>query len=296
MKDRTYTIQEVEERTQVPAATLRQWERRYGFPQPERSDNGYRTYSSLDVKQIMSMRDYIDDGMPSSKAAELVQHLVQGPTSVSSASLEQFAEALTSAFVSLNETKANQILSEAYALHRGADVFIHVIQQAMFRLGERWHAGELDIATEHFASNYVQARLRSLLNSQPEHANSKTVVVGCGPLEQHELGALMVAVLLRQAGYHLVYLGANNPIKDVWVMAERLKPTAVLLSVTTEAALRALLMDSGVLKKLAPVVAIGGSAVSEHEFKVSNGVTVLPGDVEQAVEQIGRLLQSVSKG
>ena len=31
-----YTIAEVEERTGVASATLRQWERRYGFPKPQR--------------------------------------------------------------------------------------------------------------------------------------------------------------------------------------------------------------------------------------------------------------------
>ena len=47
-----YTVKEVEERTGVPASSLRQWERRYGFPQPQRSESGYRYYSEADVAAI----------------------------------------------------------------------------------------------------------------------------------------------------------------------------------------------------------------------------------------------------
>lgn len=292
MNDRTFTIQEVEVKTQVPSATLRQWERRYGFPEPRRSENGYRIYSHSDIQQIIVMRDYIDNGMPSSKAAELVQNQIQKTISSEPGSLNWFAEALTHAFLNLDETRANKVLSEAHALHRSADVFLHVMQQSIVELGERWHAGQLDISTEHFASNYVQARLRSLLSSQPEHANNKTILVACAPLEQHELGALMLSVMLRQAGYHVVYLGANNPIKDLWMLSERCKPTAVLISVTTEPALKALLKDSSILSKLAPLVALGGSAISTS-FSAPEGTVLLTGNVEQAVQQVDKLVKKV---
>ena len=68
-----YTVNEVEERTRVPAATLRQWERRYGFPRPERSGSGYRLYGDDDLRHILAMKRHIDDGVPASRAAEMVR-------------------------------------------------------------------------------------------------------------------------------------------------------------------------------------------------------------------------------
>jgi hypothetical protein len=38
------TLKAVSRRTGIPAATLRTWERRYGFLRPVRSANGYRLY------------------------------------------------------------------------------------------------------------------------------------------------------------------------------------------------------------------------------------------------------------
>jgi DNA-binding transcriptional MerR regulator len=45
-------IGELAERTAVPAATLRSWETRYGFPRPRRLDGGHRRYDPADVALI----------------------------------------------------------------------------------------------------------------------------------------------------------------------------------------------------------------------------------------------------
>jgi MerR family transcriptional regulator, light-induced transcriptional regulator len=46
------TIREVAARTGVNAATLRMWEQRYGFPEPERLDSGHRRYSDEEVERV----------------------------------------------------------------------------------------------------------------------------------------------------------------------------------------------------------------------------------------------------
>jgi DICT domain-containing protein/predicted DNA-binding transcriptional regulator AlpA len=46
------TISELAERTQVPQATLRSWESRYGFPSPERLPGGHRRYAESDVAAV----------------------------------------------------------------------------------------------------------------------------------------------------------------------------------------------------------------------------------------------------
>lgn len=287
--EQQYTIQEVEEQTTVPSATLRQWERRYNFPQPQRSSNGYRLYSHSDIESIEAMKTYIENGVPSSRAAKLVQHQVSQANS-NPHSLESLCTELTQAFLDLNENKASQVLSKAHALHKHSDVLIQVMQKSITQLGKLWHKGQIDIATEHFASNYVQARLRSLLNIQTEQTHHQTIIVTCAPLEQHELGALMVAVMLRQASYHVVYLGANTPLKDLSELSHRLNPNAVLISATTHEAYEQVLLDQAHLKQLAPVVALGGQAFSDVEFKAPQGSTVIKGNAQEAVTQLQKLL------
>ena len=46
------TIAAVATRTGVSVATLRAWERRYGFPVPQRLPGGHRRYTEADVDAI----------------------------------------------------------------------------------------------------------------------------------------------------------------------------------------------------------------------------------------------------
>lgn len=51
-------IKDVAERTGIAAGTIRMWEQRYGFPEPERTPSGYRRYSDGDVEAIRRVASY----------------------------------------------------------------------------------------------------------------------------------------------------------------------------------------------------------------------------------------------
>jgi DNA-binding transcriptional MerR regulator len=55
-------------------ATLRAWERRYGFPDSERTTGGHRLYSERDVLFIRWVKARIDEGMQASHAINALRH------------------------------------------------------------------------------------------------------------------------------------------------------------------------------------------------------------------------------
>lgn len=288
-----YTVNEVEERTKVPASTLRQWERRYGFPLPERSDAGYRLYSELDLEQIEGMKSYIEDGVPASRAAELVKHQSAAPTGPRASGA--LSDELLAALIALDESRADEILSEAHALHTVETVMLELMQGVMFELGERWHRGEINTTTEHFASQYLQGRLRSLLSLTPARSKAAAVIVACAPQDQHELGALMLAVLLKRAGYRTYYVGADTPVRDLAEMAESLKPVAVMVSASLTASADRLVEARELFQNLAPVVVFGGAAFDKRpELARSLGGSYLSNNLSEAVREFTTLLEKVN--
>ena len=53
-------IKDVAERTGIAAGTIRMWEQRYGFPEPERTSAGYRLYDEHDVealRRVVALRE-----------------------------------------------------------------------------------------------------------------------------------------------------------------------------------------------------------------------------------------------
>jgi DICT domain-containing protein len=57
------TISDLTERTGVPAATLRSWESRYGFPRPIRLPGGHRRYAVADVAAVLEVLRHRDSGL-----------------------------------------------------------------------------------------------------------------------------------------------------------------------------------------------------------------------------------------
>jgi len=66
------TIKDVAEKTGLSPSTVRMWEHRYSFPDPERSPSGYRHYSQADVDRITSVIAYRDRGLSIPAAIERV--------------------------------------------------------------------------------------------------------------------------------------------------------------------------------------------------------------------------------
>lgn len=64
------SIKDVAERTGVAAGTIRQWEQRYGFPDPQRTPSGYRRYSAADVELIRRVAAYREGGLSVPAALE----------------------------------------------------------------------------------------------------------------------------------------------------------------------------------------------------------------------------------
>ena len=70
-----FNVKAIAHQTDVAAATLRAWERRYGIPSPPRTDSGYRLYSARDVAMIRWLKSQIENGMSISQAVQLLRSL-----------------------------------------------------------------------------------------------------------------------------------------------------------------------------------------------------------------------------
>jgi len=285
-----YTVAEVEARSGVPASSLRQWERRYGFPKPRRSSSGYRLYDDEDLRQIEIMRRLIGDGVLASRAAAMVKE--QAGVTVGPRPLTELANELLEALVALDEPRAGRVLSEAFALHDVENVLLDLVTPAMVRLGDLWQAGDLLVSTEHFATNLMQGRLHGLLALMPGAGRSQLALVTCAPKERHELGALILAVLLNRAGFDTVYLGADTPVHDLVEMARLLRPTAVFISARRDEAVAQLRAHGAELRALEPLLVLGGQAFEAAPALAAElGGVFLGNEIHAVIPEVEKLLE-----
>jgi methanogenic corrinoid protein MtbC1 len=112
-------------------------------------------------------------------------------------------------------------------------LFLEVIQPAMYRIGRLWEKGAITVADEHLASAIV-ARVLAVISMSmaPPSRSNGTAIVTAAPNEFHELGAWMVADMLKADSWNIKYLGANSPADDLLKLALQTKPAFVAISVT----------------------------------------------------------------
>ncbi len=67
-----YSIGAVERMLGIPAATVRNWEERYGLVKPERSAGGHRLYTRAQVEQLRFVKERLDRGLQPAEAHRLL--------------------------------------------------------------------------------------------------------------------------------------------------------------------------------------------------------------------------------
>ena len=295
-----FTASEVEARSGVLATTLRQWERRYGLPSPQRNASGYRLYSQHDLALIEFMRRQLQAGVPASRAAELARaHLaLPGAPQTLAAPNDAALRGLVGALMDADDERAGQLLTEAHARMSIEAVLMDLIQPALVVIGEQWIRGEITIAHEHHATAYLRARVSSLLDAAGSNTRFGPLVVAAGgPDEHHEIGLLMLCVVLRRLGVQVRYLGINTPLGDLGVYARSVGAQAILLSINTRPALDAALAQRrdlpGARPGLPEVPVFVGGTILNIDPTLAAGLGQWAGpDAVQAAEIIVTTLQA----
>ncbi|MFO7168239.1 MAG: cobalamin-dependent protein [Chloroflexota bacterium] len=231
-----FNTKAVARETSVPPDTFRAWERRYGVPRPQRTPGGHRLYSERDMAIIRWLRDRTSEGMNISHAVMLlVNVLEEGPHASDSEArgLDRMVGGLVGALTSFDAAGAERLLSEAFAIYPFESVLLELVQPAMIEIGDRWQRGEINVASEHYASEFVRRKLAGLLNVFENNPARATIVVGCAPRELHDIGVLLATLFLVRRGWHVVYLGAQVPLPDLLELIQKVRPELVCLSAST---------------------------------------------------------------
>lgn len=123
--------------------------------------------------------------------------------------------------------------------HTLIDTELHVIQPALYRIGEQWQANRVSVAQEHMATAIARSVMTvGLLRALPPAPIDKKVLLACVESNNHDIGLRMVADAFSLAGWDVQYLGANVPTPALLQQAVEWRPDLVGLSVSFPQQLR----------------------------------------------------------
>ncbi|QRK12498.1 cobalamin-dependent protein [Archangium violaceum] len=243
--------------TGIREATLRAWERRYGFPRPHRNESNYRVYTRDEVESIRRVARLISEGLAVSEAIAQVQSTPVGALPVR----ERLEERFWSAVMVLDGDAADRVLGEAQASMEVEPYVDTLLMPLLREMGQR-----LDIAREHLASALIRQRLRALLLAGDSRPDGPRVVLACPERDTHEGGLLALGLHLKRRGWRVTLLGADTPAEALHAACQQVRPELVALSSVRKRESEELrqVLQAAVEACAPTLVVVGGPGAREH--------------------------------
>jgi len=293
------SIAAVERETGISKDTLRVWERRYGFPRPERDRNGERVYADAQVAKLRVLSRLLALGFRPGhivhrSLTELEQCVAQRTAAQTAeppasedveASLEAMVGRLRLYDVEGLRKQLNQVL-----LRLGLQRFIiEFATRLNVLVGEEWARGDLSVSQEHLYTEQMQQLLRQAIDALQAEAGVPTILLTTAPGEEHQIGLLMAQACFLAARARCISLGAQTPISQILEAAHAQAVDAVGLSFSTSfkpVAAQQVLRE--LRSRLDPRIQIwGGGSLWERVRAKTPGVTLVPrlSQIEALVNQ-----------
>jgi methanogenic corrinoid protein MtbC1 len=241
------TIGALSTATGIPVDTIRTWERRYGYPLPERKPSGHRVYSLSTVPRLRRVAQAIARGhraaevLPATESA-LEVLLASLPPAITEPAVARGAPGESGMLMPADATEALGWIRgfDAERLKRwfqtdwarlGPLQFLEYRAAAFLRaVGEAWAAKELEVRHEHFASAVLGDFLRSVRQPLDDRARGPIAALATLPGELHGLGLEMAALVFALAEWRPLILGVDTPIEQVAALTREVPIAAVALS------------------------------------------------------------------
>lgn len=285
-------IGELSRRTGVSVELLRAWEARYRLLRPRRTAGGFRLYSDRDAARIQRMRSLIGSGLSAAEAARAVlqeESAGSQATTISTGLVEELDRAL----LAFDDPAAHATLDRLFKSVTLETALADAILPELRSIGDRWAAGTVTVAQEHFAATLIRGRLLGLARGWDE-GPGRRAVLACVPGELHDIGLICFGLVLRRSGWRILYLGQDTPVDTAASALKRSKAT-VFVAASVERRRFAAAADQ--LAGLADraTVAIGGAGATAVHARHMRASLLDGGLVAGAAQLAGRTAGTVTR-
>jgi len=222
----------------IPVGTLRNWERRYGVPTPERTEGGHRLYGPETIGFLEMVNIAMRHGhrpaqllcLSSDDLATLISVDSTGPGLEPSAESGRSYPDLMSAIKNFDSEHLFTAFRKEVARGGLANFVIEYVIPILGEMSTEWESGNLSIQQEHFASEVLRDFLSAEWRALSTNGAPLRVVCATFPGEQHFLGLHMAAALMAVEGIHILFLGPDLPISGTIEASAVFNADAVVIS------------------------------------------------------------------
>ena len=100
-------------------------------------------------------------------------------------------------------------MKDVLANHSLEVVATMLFPQIIRELDERWNAGSINLVTQNYAITTLRCQLTAMINAVGQSKIGSKILLACAPEDHHEIGLLLLALILKRRGFRIIYLGPD---------------------------------------------------------------------------------------
>jgi methanogenic corrinoid protein MtbC1 len=166
------------------------------------------------------------------------------------------------------------------------ELYLKVLQPALYEVGLRWSRAEISVAQEHLATAATQSNLTWMserLHDGERPARGR-VLIACAEDELHVLGVRMVADFLEAEGWEAAFVGAMTPPEGLVELAPSADAVAISAALPERIPLVARAIRALREAPDTPFIVVGGQAFAGSEERaLRTGADAWASDAQEAV-------------
>lgn len=270
-----YPIKVVSQMTGISEFVIRAWEKRYDAVIPSRTESNRRLYSEEDIEKLRLLNDAVQKGYNIGGIASLTINDLRSILnekksnnhkplpSESIADVDSLLNSCIEAVKAYDGKELETLLLKASSKLSQPALIESLIVPLVYKLGELWHEGLIRVANEHLATAVIRSFLAKMIDQNEPEENAPIIISATPRGQDHELGAMIVAVTAAPLGWKVIYLGPNLPVEEIASVADSLEAKVVALSIVYPGDDKQLKLDFQNLKKMMPEninIIVGGRA------------------------------------
>ncbi len=240
--DTEYPINAVSKLTGVSCHALRVWERRYGFPVPNRSASGHRRYGVDQVQLLKRISELTRGGQA---IGDLIAAVKAGGMVLETAAVEECAAVkddrargdvseLLEPLVHGDVSGAEEAFAQLEARLSSQELIDNVIAAALTETGERWFRRNYSVFHERCVTEFLRRKLGVMIDAARGNsivsASARSIMIGTVQGDRHEGGVLLAQLLLERQGWRVFNMGVDLPVAEYAKAIKELRRTRLALS------------------------------------------------------------------
>lgn len=227
MKDRGYSIKDLEVLSGIKAHTIRIWEKRYELLVPQRTDTNIRFYTDDDLRKMLNVSLLVRIGYKISKVAKWDEEKINGKVleiAQKRTSDSDFIDRLILHMVNFDNRSFYALTNEIIDSMGFEEAVTKVFFEFFVRVGTYWQVGSIFPAQEHYVTNIFRQKMIAEIDKLGmSDSNRETILFFLPENELHEMSLLFYTYLSLKMGYHVIYLGQFVPWNDLEKIQKQVK-------------------------------------------------------------------------